>query len=192
MKDFKSITQIMKEHGMKLPECRVMISISNARENLRICLNYFLGGNAQWLPEYEDIAKWFESNDGRGLFLYGDCGRGKSILGQFVIPAMLLTHCNLVMTVFDSSSINSQIDTAIKKRIISLDDVGVEDVSVKYGERRMAFPEIMDSVEKQGKLIIISTNLNQTELRAKYGDRVMDRIISTTTRVKFEGKSLRN
>ncbi|WP_044215348.1 hypothetical protein [Dysgonomonas gadei] len=60
-----------------------------------------------------------------------------------------------------------------------------------FGNRRMAFAEVMDAAEKHGKLLIISTNLPVDDIRKRYGDRVLDRIKSTTTRILFEGESLR-
>lgn len=123
--------------------------------------------------------------------MYGDCGLGKSILGRYAIPAILLKYCRKVVTVYSMNDVNKDIDSVLSKPILSLDDVGTEDISAIYGNKRQAFSEIMDDVERNGKLIIISTNLNDSGLREKYSDRVMDRIMATTTRVKFTGKSLR-
>ena len=95
------------------------------------------------------------------------------------------------MSVFDIQDMNRDIDLVLSKHIISLDDIGTEEVSIKYGERRMAFAEVMDAAEKHGKLVIVSTNLNESELKERYGDRVLDRIKATTSRILFTGKSLR-
>lgn len=113
------------------------------------------------------------------------------MLCRYVIPAILLKNFRKVVRVFDMQEVNRNIDNALVHHILALDDVGTEENSVKYGERRNAFAEVMDSVEKQGKLILVSTNLGEKELRERYGDRVLDRIISTTKRVVFTGKSLR-
>lgn len=192
---FDTIVEEMKAHGMKLPNERVYISVPNARQVLAGALKYFIrkidGREARWLPEYEKVAAWLSSNNGRGLFLFGNCGRGKSILCRYALPAILLKYCRKVVTVFDIQDMNRDIDLALSKHILSLDDIGTEELSVKYGERRLAFAEIMDAAEKQGKLVIVSTNLGETELRERYGDRVLDRIRAVTTRVLFTGKSLR-
>ncbi|MFV0331131.1 MAG: hypothetical protein ACK5M3_14185, partial [Dysgonomonas sp.] len=86
---------------------------------------------------------------------------------------------------------NKYIDDVLKKHVISLDDIGTEDISVNYGNKRQAFAEVMDAAEKYGKLIIISTNLRGDEIAERYGQRVMERIVSTTRRIKFRGQSLR-
>lgn len=184
----------MKVHGMKLPSDRVCLKVPDARNVLWSTLRYFIGlegKKAIWLPEYEKVATWLADNEGRGLFLFGNCGRGKSILCRYVIPLILLRCCRKIVSVFDIQDLNQNIDLVLSKHIISLDDIGTEEVSIKYGERRMAFAEVMDAVEKQSKLIIVSTNLGGDDLKSRYGDRIYDRIKSTTYRIPFNGESLR-
>lgn len=184
----------MKSLGMQVPAERVIIQIQGARTILENCFNYFLSFEKVefvWQPEYEEVVKWLENNEGKGLFLYGDCGRGKSLLSRYVLPAILLKYCRKVVRVYDVQDMNSNIDEVLNKHILSLDDIGTEELSVNYGNKRLAFAEIMDATEKHGKLIIISTNLNKEEIIKRYGERVFERIIATTKRVEFKGKSLR-
>ena len=49
----------------------------------------------------------------------------------------------------------------------------------------------MDAAEKYRKLVIVSTNLNGDQIVARYGQRVMERIISVTRRIEFKGQSQR-
>lgn len=123
--------------------------------------------------------------------LCGNCGRGKSILCRYVLPAILLKYHNRVVSVYDIQDMNKNIDEVLKKPIISLDDIGTEEISVHFGEKRMAFAEIIDSAEKHNKLVIVSTNYNGSKLRELYGDRIIDRIKSITFSVLFSGDSLR-
>lgn len=193
-KTFDAIYDEMKAHGMKLPSDKVYFNIPNSREVLYSAIRYFVSlekKEAVWLPEYERVAGWLSGNDGRGLFMYGNCGRGKSILCRYALPAILLKYAGKVVSVFDIQDMNKDVDLVLSKHIISLDDIGTEEISIKYGERRMAFAEIMDAAEKHGKLVIVSTNLSVDDLRERYGDRVLDRIKATTTRVLFKGESLR-
>lgn len=191
---FETLYEDMKHHGMKLPQDKVYLSIPEARGRLYAALAYFVAFEQKpvvWLPEYEQVAEWLTDNQGRGLFLYGNCGRGKSLLCRYVLPALLLKYAGKVVSVFDIQDMNRDIDHMLRKHILSLDDIGTEEVSVKYGERRMAFAEVMDMVEKKGKLVLVSTNLTEKELRDRYGDRILDRIRATTTRILFKGDSLR-
>lgn len=193
--DFKAICDEMRLHGMQMPSERVNIQISNAKTILENCFRYFLSSNNvefQNQPEYNEVAKWLENNEGRGLFLFGDCGRGKSMLARYVIPAILLKYTRKVVKVYDVQEMNSRLDEVLSKHIISLDDIGTEELSVSYGNKRLAFAEIIDAVEKYGKLVIVSTNLGKQQIIDRYGERIFDRIISTTKRIEFKGKSLRS
>lgn len=194
MNDFDNIYDQMRIHGMELPAKRFEIRIPDAKTILENCFKYFLSFQNTpllWQPEYEEVVRWLEYNDKRGLFLYGDCGRGKSLLTRYVIPAILLKYSKKVVSVYDVQSMNRNINEVLKKHIIALDDIGTEDVSVNYGNKRLAFAEVIDAAEKQGKLIIISTNLKGDEIIERYGQRTMERIVSTTKRIEFKGKSLR-
>lgn len=194
MMTFKDVYDEMKRLEQPMPPKRIELRISDARTVLWQVFRFFAsqeGVRAEWLPEYEQIAAWLTNNEGRGLFMFGNCGRGKSLLGRYVLPAILLQHLRKVVSVYDMQDLNRDIDGALRKHIISLDDVGTEELSVKFGEKRQAFAEVMDAAEKYGKLVIISTNLSFEDLRQRYGDRVIDRIRRTTRRVAFNGKSLR-
>lgn len=194
MMTFKDVYDEMKRLEQPMPPKRIELKISDARTVLWQAFRFFAsqeGVRAEWLPEYEQIAAWLTNNEGRGLFMFGNCGRGKSLLGRYVLPAILLQYMRKVVSVYDMLDLNRDIDGALRKHIISLDDVGTEELSVKFGEKRQAFAEVMDAAEKYGKLLIISTNLSLEDLRQRYGDRVIDRIRRTTRRVAFNGKSLR-
>ena len=194
MNDFSVTYDQMKTHGMELPAERIEVKIPDAKKILRDCFRYFLsfqGTPLAWQPEYEEVAQWLENNHRRGLFLYGDCGRGKSLLARYVIPAILLRYNKRVVAVYDVQGMNQHINEVLKKHIIALDDIGTEDLSINYGNKRHAFAEIIDAAEKQGKLVIISSNLGGDDITKRYGQRVMERIISTTRRIEFRGESLR-
>jgi len=194
MKSFESIVSEMKMLQMPLPGEKVDIAIENAKEVLVDGFTYFLsaaGYRMQWLPEYESVAGWLTNNGGKGLFLYGNCGRGKTMLCRYVLPAILLGYCRRVVSVFDTTEMNTRLDHVLSRNIISIDDIGTEEMSNIYGNKRLAFAEVMDAAEKYNKLMIISSNLTVNEIRKRYGDRVLDRVKSTTHRVLFEGESLR-
>jgi len=192
--EFFETYERMKEVGMKIPVEREIIQISGAKTILENCFKYFLSfKNVDffWQPEYDEIVNWLENNNGLGLFLYGSCGRGKSMLARYVIPAIILKYCKKIIYCYDSQEMNAKLDFVLEKRMISIDEIGVEGISVDYGNKRDAFFEVMDAVEKYGKLIIVSTNLSGDEIIKKYGERVFERIIATTKQVEFKGKSLR-
>jgi len=200
LRKFKETQERMEAHGIEVKKPRIQINVPNARQVLADGLTYFLSlenRKLEWQPEYEQIAEWLADNDGRGLFLFGNCGRGKTLITQQVIPTILLHYVNKVVKCYNIQDLNANnkgelgLDAVLKNRIITLDDIGTESVLNNYGNKRYAFPEIIDAVEKQSKLILITTNLNAKELTAFYDERTMERIIATTKRIEFKGKSLR-
>lgn len=185
----------LKEHGNPNLPAPFRIQIPNARKVLAHFLGSYLRSvgitSGKWIPEYDEVAAWLTDNKGKGLLLHGTCGRGKSILTRFVIPAILNQYYRKVVSVYDIQRMNEELDDALTKRFIALDDIGTEELRIKYGERRMPFAEIMDIAEKRGNLVIISTNLSGAEFKERYGDRILDRIKSITVRVPFDGPSFR-
>lgn len=188
--DFKRTIESLKETGFNPLPNLVNIAIPDAKRILWRGLNYFTE-KAEWLPEYEDIVSWLSDNKGRGLLCYGNCGRGKTVICGKIIPLLLNHYCRKIVACYDSQLMNADIDAVKQKHIIYIDDVGTENMSVKFGEKRLAFCEIVDEAEKRGKLLILTTNLSLDEISQKYGERTMDRLVAITTRVKFIGKSLR-
>lgn len=189
--DFKKTIDSLQGTGLSLVYDRVNIAIPNAKRELLRGLNYFTDENGIWLPEYEAVAAWLSCNNGRGLLCQGNCGRGKTLICGKIIPSLLLHYHKKIVSCYNTQQMNADIDDVKRHKIIYIDDVGEENVSVKYGERRMAFPEIVDEAEKCGKLLLLTTNCTVEELEQKYGVRTMDRLVAITKLVKFKGESLR-
>lgn len=191
MVDFQTTVEQLRATGFNPNPDRVQIAIPNARDALWSGLKYYLGDKAEWLPCYDEVAEWLSGNDGRGLLCYGSCGLGKSVICGKIIPVLLNHYHHKVVSIYEADSMNSHIDSVKEKHILYIDDIGTEGESVKYGERRMAFPEIVDAAEKKGKLLICSTNLGLADLKAKYGERTTDRLKAITRQVLFTGNSFR-
>ena len=130
-------------------------------------------------------------NKERGLFMAGSCGLGKTLIGKYILPYLIRDSCRKVVNIFNAQELNSKPDEILGYHIIYIDDVGTENISNIYGNKRIPFIELCDAMEQQGKLLICSTNLNVEELKQKYGERTIDRLRATTKFVTFEGESLR-
>lgn len=194
IRDFEETASKLKEMGVMPPrpeDNRVFVRIQGAKDILKRGMNWVTNGNAQWLPEYNDIAEWLTDNQGKGLIMYGNCGRGKSLLGWYVLPAILNHWCHKVVTCTNAQDMNANADTLLDRHIVYIDDIGTESVSVQYGNRRIVFPELVDAAERKGKLLIISTNLTLKEITSRYGERISDRLKAITSQVLFLGESLR-
>lgn len=189
--NFKQAVENLRRTGFSPIPDKVFISIPDAKGHLERGLAYFVGKEYSWLPEYEKVALWLSNNNGRGLLCFGNCGRGKSVICGKIIPLLLNHYCHKIVSCYDSQTMNNDIDDVKRKHIIYIDDIGIENVSIKYGEKRLAFPEIVDEAEKKGKLLIITTNLSLSEIEQKYGERTKDRLIALVNPVLFKGKSMR-
>jgi DNA replication protein DnaC len=191
MVDFKKALSNLEDIGFNPVPNRVVISVPDAKVALWKGIRFFAGDSASWQPEYNEVAKWLTDNKGRGLLCIGNCGRGKTLICGKIIPVLLNHHCNKVVSCYDAQQLNADLDAVKQKHIIYVDDIGTEFLSVKYGEKRLSFAELVDEAEKKGKLLIITTNLSLSELQQKYGERTVDRLRAITTPVVFKGDSLR-
>lgn len=161
-----------------------------AREWLWHGLAYFFY-DPQWLPEYEQIVDWLTDNHGKGLLCMGNLGRGKTIICTKIIPVLMDRSLHRKVYALNVSELNARFDVYKNYKYICIDDIGSEYESVKYGEHRIPVAEMVDIAEKEGNLLILTTNLTVSELAAKYGERTVDRLRAITQIVLFQGKSLR-
>lgn len=189
--NFQKTLDHLKDTGFSPVPSTVSFSIPDAKKVLWAGIRFYTGDNAKWLPEYEEVANWMSDNKGRGLLCFGNCGRGKTLICGKILPIVLNHYCRKVVSCYDSQQMNAELDAVKQKHIIYVDDIGTENLSIKYGEKRLAFAELADEAEKKGKLLLLTTNLSIDELREKYGERTLDRLKATTKTVFFAGESLR-
>jgi DNA replication protein DnaC len=191
MVNFENQIKYLKETGFSPVPEKINISIPDAENILREGIKYYMKEQSKWLPEYSEIVKWISNNEGRGLLCLGNCGLGKTLICGKILPIILNFYCKKLVSIYDAQQMNANIDAVKLKHIIYIDDIGTENISVKYGERRLAFAELVDEAEKRGKLLIITTNLSIDEIREKYGERTLDRLKGITKTVLFTGQSFR-
>lgn len=174
----------------------VSVKLQNAREWLDKGFYRYLGERYVPQPEYDAVADWLTDNHGKGLVLYGSCGRGKSVLAEQILPKLIRFATGKCVTCYSYRDINSKRNEIMSKALVCLDDVGQEHEDKEYGSRVMAFPDIVDNAEKKGQLLIITTNFDLVDdpvksLKAKYGERVISRLKEITRAVQFVGNDLR-
>lgn len=189
--NFKEKAAYMEDMGFLFCPNTVRINIPNAKKVLWDGIKYFTGDDAYWAPEYDTVSEWLTNNEGRGLLCIGNCGRGKTLICGKILPLLLNHYCRKVLSCYDAQEMNAELDSVKKKHLVYIDDIGTEGLSVKYGEKRLAFAELVDEAEKSGKLLVVTSNLSLSELREKYGERTLDRLKAITKAVLFSGESLR-
>lgn len=167
-----------------------LVEVADAREKLKEGMMYYLGGIPLWAKEYDEIADWLSFNANKGLLAVGKKGRGKTLICMDVIPE-ILKSIGLECLRISSYQMSRNVDAIFKARVLMIDDVGTEDVASFYGERHDLFSEIADHAERDGVLLIVTTNLSLEDLNRRYGERVVDRLSGIVRAVVFKGDSLR-
>lgn len=184
----------LRDNGYRLPTAGISVKIPQASDVLVDCYTACLKTIDEqfvYINEIQQVAEWLTDNRRKGLLLYGKCGRGKTFMARHVLPLILYRFTGLVPQYFDMTYAVRHTDEVLSNAIIILDDVGTEDKYVEYGTTRHTFAEIVDAAEKDGKLLIITSNLTRDELLQRYGERTFDRLVKLVRRVLFTGKSLR-
>lgn len=169
----------------------ISFKVHNSEEFLRQSFEYFIGADYQFLPEYKRVVSWMENNKGLGMILYGSTGRGKTVISQKIMPVFFKMFFDMILKTYSASEMNKDLDLILDKRLLSIDDIGTEEQKFKYGEKRWAFPEVIDSIERNSGLIIVSTNLSADLIEKRYGIRTRERIRACCFPVMFTGASLR-
>lgn len=193
--NYEEVLKQLRSVGNPVPSSRFQVAIPDAREELHKAMTVVLssmGERLQWLPEYDEVAEWLAGNKGKGLFLYGSCGRGKSLLVRYAIPMLFRGFCQRIVTVVDCGTNQHNIDEILRHKFIALDDIGTEVDRKDYGTLRNVVVEAINKAQDDpGVMLVMSSNLSGDAIRDRYGDRILDRIKYLCQRVAFNGKSLR-
>lgn len=140
------------------------------------------------IPEYKEIISWLEDNEGKGLFMSGSVGRGKSTILKGVLPLIFLAKMNKIMKPISARDLHNH---EYKNWIVAIDDMGQDDVVKDYGTSINAVEDAISYCEDKMKLLFITSNLTKKQIENKYGKRVMDRIERLCKIVVFKGDSFR-
>lgn len=159
--------------------------------------------NFQWLPEYDKILDWLEDNEGRGLYMTGDCGRGKTNIIFGILLPFYKIRFNSFLPGFHATQLGNRVSAQFddrfrwnyelfrKWKVAFIDELGTERLVNDFGEKFEPFNEISNIAEQKLNVLIISSNLTGDQFLNRYGDRTMDRIKRLCKIITFEGESLR-
>lgn len=188
----KKINDIINEKNSNNRKPKRFI-IKEDRQRVKELFNYVFKTtdktvlNYEFLPEYEKIIDWLMDSEGKGLYLAGNFGQGKSNILMNVIPVLFQYYHNYTMRPVKAIDINNV-------RLIGaycIDDIGTETIENDYGTKKDKISEAIQSCEDEMRLLILSTNLSKDEIIERYGLRIYDRIQRLCKVVVFTGESLR-
>lgn len=170
----------------------IWVQVPQAREVLQEALALQFGENQyEWRPEYDEIAVWLANNHSRGLLLMGNFGQGKTVFVRDLLPDILLHQARpaLHMHYYRAVEMAVHKEEIMRYAIVVIDDIGVEPVEhLDYGNVSRTLEDILDSVDDRNALIILTTNLNMSEIKERYGERVVERLKALVSPVIFRGK----
>lgn len=201
---FRKGVKQMRDHGLNPYPERYHIRMVNARQQLEAGLRYYLGDKVRWIPAYDDVVAWMTDNQQKGLLCVGTCGLGKTLICQNILPVLLQQNLSLVTRTYSAMDMNEHIKELCKLKLCMVDDIGTEpSVKMEYGNKTVPFFELCDAAEKQGNLLILTSNLRTTyghdketgeeipSIQWRYGDLVLSRLRGIVKVVKFEGQDMR-
>lgn len=141
-----------------------------------------------------------------GLLLAGTCGNGKTTTMravQSVVQLLNNTYYNRrgegignrlleAKEITGLSDKDGQLTVYKTVPVLFLDDLGREPTEVlKYGNVTSPITELLEYRYNQRLTTIVTTNLEPSEIREKYGDRIADRFNEMFALVSYTGVSYR-
>lgn len=153
----------------------------------------------------EKVAKWLTGDYKVGLILYGGVGNGKSTMARSIgnlIGVLYNSHISSERKgVFRVSALdlakNVANDPAYFNKIknqemLFVDDIGTEPACVKsWGNEYSPLTELIYSRYDRQLFTVATSNLSETDLRDRYGDRIADRLEEMFERIHYNNKSYR-
>jgi DNA replication protein DnaC len=141
----------------------------------------------EMLPEYEKIIEWLSNTKGKGLFMTGSNGRGKTTILMGVLPLIFLAVGKKVLKPVSARDL----DTTDLKWTIAIDEIGQEEIKNDYGTKKDAVEYTISHCEDKMKMLIMTSNLDKDQIIERYGKRIEDRIKRLCKIVTFKGPSFR-
>lgn len=147
-----------------------------------------------------------EGLNSKGLFIRGACGIGKSygvacLAARFKWPVIAAEQ---LQAAYLSATCDNEffrfvdaLDFFGRPQTIVIDDVGTEDCPVmKYGTATNVIADVLNrryyqGFQRAGVRTIVTCNLTDEQLRARYGARIDDRMNEMFAFATVSGKSLR-
>lgn len=141
-----------------------------------------------------------------GLLLAGTCGNGKTTTMRAVQSVVMLLNStyynprgqrigNRLLEAKDIAQLSDkdgQLTVYQTIPLLFLDDLGREPTEVmRYGNVTSPITELLEYRYNQRLTTIVTTNLEPSEIREKYGDRIADRFNEMFVVVRYTGVSYR-
>lgn len=183
------------------------------REFLKICYQKEVEIRRKQFREDEQIksllnkaAKWLCCDCKVGLLLYGGVGNGKSTLSRAICKLIEMLYPNnrfdakenapTIITALELAKIaidkNQQFCKIKECSKLIIDDLGTEPPTIKsWGNEISPLTETLYNRYDKQLFTIATSNLNDKEIKERYGIRIADRIEEMFDKLYFNGNSYR-
>jgi DNA replication protein DnaC len=153
------------------------------------------------------MAQWLANDNAKnGMMLCGTCGNGKT---TFIKAVQRLFNLFRLPDSYNNSTFGIKLITAkdivnlyksnfkswkdlAKSPMIAIDDLGCEPTELlDFGNVSNPVIDLLSIRYDEQLTTLISTNLTPAEIRAKYGDRIADRLNEMMERIHFDNATFR-
>lgn len=177
------------EGGAEAFDESIFSEASGAREQIRK-IRRFMEGYAAKYPE----------NPHSTMVLLGKAGLGKSFMLAYLAKELqkkerdiLYIRSGSLFGLFHRHRLGefSRVDLIYDAAVLLIDDLGTEPVTQNVTQEY--FFELLERRQAAGRLTALATNLDETMLKARYGERVFSRLFDCQKRelIRFAGEDLR-
>ena len=200
-----TIDELLRRGEAKNNEKPTPEALAEMAEHLDFC-RYKASNPEVYNAVLEYGAAELEGKNHKGLFIRGACGIGKSygvacLAAKFKWPVIAAKQLQAAfMAAQDDNEFLRLVDALDffeRPLTIVIDDVGTEDCPImKYGTPSNLIADVLDrryyqGFQRDGVRTIITCNLSDDQLRARYGLRIDDRFDEMFAFATVQGKSLR-
>lgn len=149
--------------------------------------------------EIGKVAGWITSDKKPGLLLYGTIGSGKTTLADALLRTIAIlkpkekAYRRSALQVSTEAKDNPEgYKDLVRANMLFIDDLGEEPATIKnYGNEVSPIVELLYHRYDKQLFTVITTNLLEKEIGARYGVRIEDRFAEMFDRLYFNNPSFR-